>query len=72
MSAHRDLAVIANDLDSLVHRIEGGPAHPKLTDAVMNVMRARDEVRAAIDDLRRAEWHARHADVLKGMEGGNG
>ncbi|GJK94537.1 hypothetical protein TUM17568_57430 [Klebsiella oxytoca] len=37
-------AIIANDLDSLIHRIEALPAHPRFTDALNAVHAAKKAV----------------------------
>lgn len=37
-------AIIANDLDSLVHRIEALPPHPRYTDALNAVQAAKQAV----------------------------
>ena len=52
MDDDRKMAVLVNDLDSMVHRIEGLPAHPGLTDALTAVQEAKASVTTA-----RAELH---------------
>lgn len=44
MNANSQAAVIANDLDSMRHRIEALPAHPAYTDALNAVTKAMEAV----------------------------
>lgn len=58
----RQAAIIENDLDSMIHRIEMLPAHPCYTNALLAVTKARDEVISG-----RAEIH--HSDMKKRFGG---
>lgn len=58
MNEDRQMAIIINDLDSLVHRIEALRAHPSLTDALAAVVKAKGSMESA-----RIEIH--HADLMK-------
>ena len=59
MDYQTQMALIANDLDSLFLRIEALPAHEKLTDAGTAAQSARDLVRAAAVDLHQREMRSR-------------
>jgi hypothetical protein len=61
MNADSEAAVIQNDLDSLVHRIEALPGHPEYTEAVLAVQKARDAVNAGRTALHHAGMRARFA-----------
>lgn len=63
MNTHSQAAVIANDLDSLHHRIEALPAHPKYTDALNAVALARDCVKAGSIDLHQRDMKERFAKM---------
>lgn len=60
------MAVLSNDLDSMVHRIEELPPHPNLTDALNAVHEAKAAVLAARSALHQAALQRRP----KGFEGG--
>lgn len=47
----REAAIIANDLDSMVHRIEMLEAHPGYTRALAMILEARDAVKNARSDI---------------------
>lgn len=51
MDYDRQAAVIANDLDSMLHRIESLQANPKYTEAAALVMQARLAVNAGRQEL---------------------
>ena len=53
-------AVIFNDLDSLVHRIEALPAHPAYTDALIGVSEARRSIQIGRAALHKASMDARY------------
>lgn len=55
MTIPHNLVILAEDLNSLVHRINALPATIRLTNVLINVLDARDEVRAAIADLGRED-----------------
>lgn len=48
-----EAAIIVNDLDSMVHRIEELPAHPRYTDALVAVQNAKVAVMEGRTDLHR-------------------
>ncbi len=54
MDDDRKMAVLVNDLDSMIHRIEGLPAHPGLTDALDAVQEAKASVTTARTGLHHA------------------
>lgn len=54
-------AIIANDLDSLVHRIEALPAHPRFTDALNAVHAAKEAVTEGRVDLHHRGMRERFA-----------
>jgi hypothetical protein len=57
----REAAIIINDLDSLVHRIEGLQAHPRYTDAMVAVQAAKIAMTEGRGDLHQSEMRARFA-----------
>lgn len=63
MTPDSQAAIITNDLDSLVHRIEALPAHPAYTSALMAVMDARDAIRRGQADLHQRVLRERYATV---------
>jgi hypothetical protein len=44
MNQDSQAAMIVNDLDSLIHRIEDLPAHPRYTDALVFVQDAKEAI----------------------------
>jgi hypothetical protein len=54
-----EAAIIANDLDSLLHRIEALQAHPRYTEAGQAVLAARDAIKAGRQDLHETAMRAR-------------
>lgn len=54
-------AILMNDLDSMVHRIEELDAHPDYTAALIKVQEARD----AIGEARIKTHHAEMAERFK-------
>lgn len=60
MNADSQAAVIANDLDSLIHRIEALPGHPHYTDAMLAVQRAKAGIQNGRTELHQAGMNARH------------
>lgn len=60
MDDDRKMAVLVNDLDSMAHRIEGLPAHPGLTDALVAVQEAKASVDGARSELHQAALHKRY------------
>lgn len=60
MNHDSQMAIIINDLDSLRHRIEALPAHPRLTDALNNITDARDAVTEARVALHRKALSERY------------
>lgn len=54
------MRILANDLDSMVVRVEDLPAHPRLTDALTAVQAARGAVREAAGDLHQADMRRRY------------
>lgn len=54
-------AVLANDLDSMVHRIEALPAHPRNTDALNLVTEAKRAITEARIEVHQREMKARFA-----------
>jgi hypothetical protein len=69
MAAERDLdreaAIIINDLDSLVHRIEGLQAHTRYTDALMAVHSAKQAIIDGRTDIHQAGVRERHATAAR-------
>ena len=63
MDYDRQAAVIANDLDSMMHRIEALQAHPKYTEAVSLVMQARLAMIAGRQELHLKLMAQRHGQV---------
>lgn len=54
MNHDRKMAIIINDLDSLVHRIEALPGHPALTDAEESVQQAKRYMEKARVEIHQA------------------
>lgn len=63
MNANSEAAVIANDLDSMRHRIEALPAHPSYTDALNAVTKAMDAVKEGQSDLHQRGMRERFAKM---------
>jgi hypothetical protein len=61
MDHDQQAAVIANDLDSLIHRIEALPAHPGYTDALNAVAEAKAAVVSARVELHQRAMRERFA-----------
>jgi hypothetical protein len=81
MDANKEAAIIINDLDSLVHRIEALPAYPSYTNALSDVIAARQAVtigRQQLHELQMLERFEREhkaeiiASALPAPEGENG
>lgn len=53
-------AIIANDLDSLIHRIEALPAHPAYTDALNGVTEACAAIKRGRSEVHQRETAERH------------
>lgn len=53
-------AIIINDLGSLEHRIEALPAHPRYTDALLQVAAAKRSVGFGRQEIHAAEMETRH------------
>ena len=53
------MAVMANDLDSMRHRIEALPGHVKMTEALNHVSDAAKLVTEARSDIHQAEMKKR-------------
>lgn len=51
MHADRQAAILVNDLDSMVHRIEELPAHPLYTDALNHIHAAKAAIHAGRIDI---------------------
>lgn len=64
MHTDSQAAIIANDLDSLVHRIEALPAHPRYTDALNAVSQAKQAVNDGRIDLHQSEMRQRFAEAV--------
>lgn len=60
MEPDRQAALIANDLDSLIHRVESLPAHAKYTSALEHVCQAKLDVQEGMADLHQAAMRERH------------
>ena len=58
----REAAIIINDLDSLVHRIEMLQAHPSYTDALVSIQSAKKDMEAGRSDLQWPQSHERRAN----------
>jgi hypothetical protein len=63
MNSQREAAIIINDLDSLVHRIEALEAHPRYTDALEFVQRAKKAVLDGSTDLHHTAMRERFAKM---------
>lgn len=63
MNANSQAAVIANDLDSMRHRIEALPAHPAYTDALNAVTKAMESVKEGQADLHQRGMRERFAKM---------
>lgn len=55
------MAIIANDLDSMAHRIEALEGHPSLTDALVCVRKAKAAVLSASVEIHHRDMKARFA-----------
>lgn len=51
----REAAIIANDLDSMIHRIELLQSHPKYTDALQHVQSAKMAIIEGRSDIHYIE-----------------
>lgn len=60
MHHQSEAAVIANDLDSLIHRIEALPANPGYTDALNAVQEAKAAILSGRAELHEREMRQRH------------
>jgi len=62
MAMHADwaAAIIANDLDSMILRIEALPASPYYTQALCAVQTAKAKIIAGRSDLHRQDMARRH------------
>lgn len=56
-------AIIANDLDSLVHRIEGLEANPRYTNALTAVQKAKEEMLAGRAEIHQENMRRRFAEA---------
>jgi len=56
-----EAAIIANDLSSLVYRIEMLQAHPHYTNAVVLVQKAYAEITEGRSQIHQAEMQSRYA-----------
>jgi hypothetical protein len=65
MNPDSEAAVIINDLDSLVHRIEGLQAHPRYTDALVAVQAAKQAVLDGRGDIHQTAMRERFAEMDK-------
>lgn len=63
MHHQSEAAIIVNDLNSLVHRIEALPAHPKYTEALNAVQEAETAMRLGRSDLHDREMRDRFAKM---------
>lgn len=59
MDYDRQAAIIANDLDSMLHRIEALQAHPSYTDAAGAVMQAKMAINAGRQAIHLADQSRR-------------
>lgn len=62
MNDDQTTAVIVNDLDSLIHRIEALPAHASFTEALTHVVAAKRAVVHGRVDLRQTAMRERYRD----------
>jgi hypothetical protein len=65
----RLLAIIANDLDSLCHRIEDLPGHPELTKALGALVAAKSHVTQARIEIHHTSLSLRFAADFNGVQG---
>lgn len=63
MNHDREAAIIANDLDSLVHRIESLPPHPSYTEALTAVQQAKQAISEGRVDLHQRDMRERFAAI---------
>lgn len=63
VNAGSQAAVIANDLDSMRHRIEALPAYPAYTDALNAVTKAMEAVKQGQGDLHQRGMRKRFAKM---------
>jgi hypothetical protein len=63
VTADSEAAIIANDLDSLLHRIEALQPHPKYTEAVSAVMQARLAINAGRQAIHQKAMGDRFAEM---------
>ncbi len=61
MNTQSEAAVLVNDLDSMVHRIEALPAHPRYTDALTLVQAAKVAINEGRMELHQRETRERYA-----------
>lgn len=61
MNTDSQAAMIANDLDSLVHRIEALPASPRYTEALLAVQSAKNAISAGRSELHQLAMRQRFA-----------
>jgi UDP-N-acetylglucosamine enolpyruvyl transferase len=59
MDYDRQVAIIANDLDSLIHRIEALQAHPAYSTAVSAVMQAKMAINQGRQQIHQKKMEAR-------------
>ena len=64
MDADRQAAIIANDLDSLIHRIESLPAHPEYTNALVAVQQAKEAIVRGRSGIHQAGLRRRHGQPV--------
>jgi len=60
MDHFREATVLANDLDSMLHRIEALPPHPRYTDAHNAIVLAHAAVLDGLTGLHQADIVARY------------
>lgn len=69
MHADSQAAIIANDLDSLIHRIEALPASPRYTEALLAVQGAKNAISAGRSEMHQFAMRQRFAaeDAIRGQ-----
>jgi hypothetical protein len=66
MDLDRQAAVIINDLDSLVHRIETLQAHPEYTTALAAVQAAKAAITRGRANIHNVEMERRFGTLISG------
>jgi hypothetical protein len=60
---YREAAIIINDLDSMVHRIEALQAHPRYTEALVAVQEAKKALQSGLTDIHQSDLRKRFSAI---------